>query len=149
MIIEKMRARNGSLPTTTASTAAVDAMKALGVRRISLATPYSESQVKVQEQFLEGNGIEVLHKTWIRKKTLPHSELPPETVYNLAAESNVTESEAIFISCVNMNTIELIENLEGEFKKPVITSNQATMWRLLRLSNINDEINGYGRLFKV
>ena len=144
-----MRVRNGSLPMTTASTAAVDAVKALGVRRISLATPYSEGQAKVQEQFLEGNGIDVLHKTWISKKALQHSELPPETVYNLAAESNVAESEAIFISCVNMNTIELIENLEEEFKKPVITSNQATMWRLLRLSNINDEINGYGRLFKV
>ena len=149
MIIEKMRKRNGNLPTTTTSTAVLDALKALGAKRMSLATPYSEELVKLQELFLEGSGVEVLHKTWIKEKTVADSELSPDEVYRLAAEANVPESEAIYISCVNMHAIELIERLEEEFDKPVITSNQATMWRLLRLSHIRDEIKGYGRLFQM
>jgi maleate cis-trans isomerase len=147
MLIEKMKERNGNIPTTTASTAALDALNALGAKKISLATPYPEELVKLQEKFLEDNGVEVLHKTWITTRTTPISEISAKIVYNLAVESNKAASEVIFISCVNLYTIELIEKLEEDLKKPVISSSQATMWRLLRLANINAEIKGHGRLF--
>lgn len=147
MLIQRMKQRNGNIPTTTASTAALDALSTLRVRRISLATPYPKELTKLQEKFLEDNGVEVLHTTWISKRTTLASELPPEAVYNLVEESNVPESEAIFLSCANLHTVELIEKLEEDLKKPVITSSQVTMWRLLRLANINDEIEGYGQLF--
>lgn len=149
MIIEKMKKRNGNIPTTTASTAVLDALNALGAKRISLATPYPEELVKLQEKFMEDNGVEVLNKTWLAIKTTPSSEISAKTVYNLAVESNRSESQAIFISCVNLYTVELIEKLEEDLRKPVITSSQATMWRLLRLANINAEIKGYGRLFRM
>ena len=147
MLIQKMKERNGNIPTTTASTAALDALKALGANRISLATPYPEELTKIQEQFLKDNGIEVLHTTWMSKRTTLASEISAETVYNLAVESNDVESEAIFISCVTLHTIELIEKLEKDLKKPVITSSQATMWRLLRLANVTGGVKGYGQLF--
>jgi maleate isomerase len=54
----------------------------------------------------------------------------------------------MFISCVAFHTIEVIEKLEEELNKPVITSNQATMWLLLRLAHIDDEIKGYGKLLQ-
>ena len=147
MLIERMQERNDNIPTTTASTAAVEALSALGAKRISLATPYPEEITKLQEEFLRGNGVEVLHATSISKRTILSSEISAETVYNLAVESNELESEAIFISCVALHTIELIEKLEEDLKKPVITSSQATMWRLLRLAKVNDVIKGYGALF--
>lgn len=149
MLIQRMQASNGNIPTTTASTAALDALIALGVRRISLATPYPEGVAKLQEKFLEDNGVDVLHTTWMSERTTLASEISAEAVYNLAVESNEVGSEAVFISCVNLHTIELIEKLEEDLKKPVITSSQATMWRLLRLGNINDEIRGYGQLFEM
>jgi len=142
-----MREINGNIPTTTASTAALDALKALGVRRISLATPYPKELANLQEQFLKDNGVEVLDTTWMSKKTTLASEISAEQVYNLAVESNDVESEAIFISCVTLHTIELIEKLEKDLKKPVITSSQVTMWRLLRLANVTVGIKGYGQLF--
>jgi len=147
MLTHKMREINGNIPTTTASTAALDALKALGVRRISLATPYPKELANLQEQFLKDNGVEVLDTTWMSKKTTLASEISAEQVYNLAVESNDVESEAIFISCVTLHTIELIEKLEKDLKKPVITSSQVTMWRLLRLANVTVGIKGYGQLF--
>lgn len=57
------------------------------------------------------------------------------------------ESEALFISCTNLHTIEIIEKLENDLHKPVITSNQATTWNILRLAGIDDKIQGYGQLF--
>jgi len=147
MLIQKMKERNGNIPTTTASTAALDALKALGAKRISLATPYPEELAKLQEEFLRGNGVEVLRTMWMSKRTMPASEVSAETAYSLAVESNEVESQAIFISCVALHTIELIEKLEEDLKKPVITSSQATMWRLLRLAKVNAKIKGYGQLF--
>jgi len=91
----------------------------------------------------------VLHATWMRKRTTLGREISAETVHDLAEESNEAESQTMFISCVALHTIELIEKLEQELKKPVITSSQATMWRLLRLAHIDNEIKGYGKLFLI
>ncbi len=38
------------------------------------------------------------------------------------------------------------EQLESDLKKPVITSNQATLWNILRLADIQDRIKGFGQL---
>ena len=56
MLIKSIQERNGNIPTTTASTAAMDALKALGAKKISLATPYVEGLAKMQEEFLTANG---------------------------------------------------------------------------------------------
>ena len=73
-------------------------------------------------------------------------EVSKETLYHLAREVDHTESEGLFISCVNLHAVEIIEILENDLGKPVITSNQATMWNILRLANIPDKIEGYGQL---
>ena len=144
-----MKKRNGNIPTTTASTAAVDALNKLGAKRISLATPYPEKLTRLQEEFLKGSGFEVSHSTWIRKRTGLSSEIGMDRVYELAEEANVPESDAVFISCVTLHTVELIQALEEDLKKPVITSSQATMWRLLRLAGVKAKIEGFGRLLEI
>jgi maleate isomerase len=40
----------------------------------------------------------------------------------------------------------VIERLEHAYGVPVITSTQATLWRLLRIAGITDRLAGYGRL---
>lgn len=144
-----MKANNGGIPTTTASTASVDALRALGVSKISLATPYPEALTRVQEDFLRVNGFEVLNSTWIREKTGLSSEIGPDRVYGLALEANRKESEAVFISCVTLHTVKLIQALEEDLMKPVITSSQVTMWRLLRLAGVNAKPKGFGQLFQI
>jgi maleate isomerase len=42
----------------------------------------------------------------------------------------------------------VIEQLEQDLGKPVITSNQATAWQLMRLLGIDDPIEGYGELLR-
>jgi maleate cis-trans isomerase len=57
------------------------------------------------------------------------------------------ESQALFISCSNFRTLELITELEFETGRPVVTSNQASMWGTLRAIGDSREIAGAGRLF--
>jgi len=74
-------------------------------------------------------------------------DLYPESAYIAAKEINVPEAEAIFISCTAWRTIEIIDLLEKDLGKPVITSNQATMWAILKSLNIHG-VEGYGQLLK-
>ena len=41
------------------------------------------------------------------------------------------DAEAIFVSCTNLATYDVIAPLEAELGKPVITANQVTMWAML------------------
>lgn len=145
-LIEKMRERNGNLPTTTTSTSVIDAFKRMGIRKVSIATPYIEEATRALVKFVEDNGVNVLNAKWLNKTGFDISEVSKETLYQLARTVNESESEAIFISCTALHTFEIIEKLEYDLKKPVITSNQATIWNMLRLAGVNDKIDGYGQL---
>ncbi|MFC1957937.1 hypothetical protein ACFLVQ_00010 [Chloroflexota bacterium] len=146
MLIKKMKERNGNLPTTTTSTSVLDAFNRLRIKKVSIAMPYVEDVSRAAAKFVEDNGIKVLNAKWLNKTGLAIAELSGETLYHLAKEVDTPESEAIFISCTNLHTIEIIEKLENDLQKPVITSNQATMWNMLRLAGVNDKIEGYGQL---
>jgi maleate isomerase len=147
MLIRKMKERNGNVPTTTISTSMIEAFNELGIRKVSLAVPYLEEVAMAEKKFVEDHGIQVLNIKWLNlQDAIEIATVPKETVYSLASEVNELESEAIFISCIALHTIEVIEKLEHDLKKPVISSNQATMWHLLRLANVNDKIENYGQL---
>ncbi len=52
----------------------------------------------------------------------------------------------VFISCTNLASLGVIQRLEDELGKPVITSNQACFWACLRRLGLRDPVQGYGRL---
>jgi maleate isomerase len=146
LLIQKMKERNGNLPTTTTSTAVIAAFESLGVKKVSVAMPYIEEVARAAVKFVEDNGTEVANARWLNKSGFDISQIPEEELYQLAVETDTPESEALFISCTALHTFGLIEKLEKDLKKPVITSNQATIWQALRLAGIEDKISGYGRL---
>ncbi|HEC86914.1 MAG TPA: maleate cis-trans isomerase, partial [Thermoplasmatales archaeon] len=56
------------------------------------------------------------------------------------------EADAIFISCTNLRTFEIIESLEKELETHVVTSNQASLWLALRKLGIEEKIPKLGKL---
>jgi maleate isomerase len=145
-LIKKMRNRNGNLPTTTTSTSVIEALRKLGIQKVSVATPYPEDVSKAAVKFVEDNGFKVLKSKCLNKSGWDIPRLSYEELYHLTKEVDHPESEAIFISCTNLHVVEIIENLEIDLRKPVVTSNQATMWNLLRMAGIGEKIQGYGQL---
>ena len=145
-LIEIMQAASGGLPATTTSTAVIKALKALGISKISLAAPYVEAATQALVQFVEAHGIKVLEAKCLGKAGPDVPNTPPEDTYELIRSVDNPDSEAIFVSCTNFDVINMIRYLETDLSKPVITSNQATLWDMLRLAGINDKINGYGKL---
>jgi maleate isomerase len=147
-IIQEIKAKSGGLPATTTSSSVIDALRKLGIKKVSMATPYLEPVAKIGRKFVEDNGIQVMDLKWLNKGGFDIAEVSPETLYHLVRSVDRPESEAIFISCTTLHTIEIIKSLETDLQKPVITSNQATFWNMLRLAGVNDKIEGFGQLLE-
>lgn len=145
-LIRMMKERNGNLPTTTTSTSAIEALRTLGITKVSMAMPYLEKVARTAVKFVEDSGFQVLNAHWLNKNSLEIPRLSNEEQYQLARVVDLPESEALFMPCVDLHTLDLIDKLENDLQKPVITSNQATLWNMLRLAGINDRLQGFGRL---
>jgi maleate isomerase len=63
---------------------------------------------------------------------------------SLAAQGGI---DAVFLSCTNLRTLELIGALEARLAIPVLSSNQVLGWHLLRLAGMPNKLQGYGKLF--
>lgn len=147
-----MSAQTGSPALVTAGTV-VDALRALGVRRVVMCTPYVEFVNCREVEFLAENGISVtrylgleMGNDQVERRNIGH--VPPEAIFRMAWEIDSPEAEAIFISCANLATLEVIQALEDALGKPVVTSNTACFWACLRTLGINSSIAGYGRLLR-
>ena len=147
-IIEAMKEKNGNIPTTTSSTSVVTAVKKMGLKKVSLAMPYLEDVAKTAVKFFQDYGLEIIKYQWLGYPTAEKrmQEVSKEEIYHLARDVDDAQSEGLIISCVEINAIDLIQPLENDLQKPIITSNQATMWNLLRMAGVNEKIQGFGQL---
>ena len=143
-----------NLPCVTTAAAIVDALDVLGAQRISVATPYDQRLNDHEVDFLTGQGLDVLAIDGLGYGAKGPSEyamihrVARERILDLARSVDRTEAQALVISCTDFPTFELIEELEIELNKPVVTSNQATFWTALRATGVNDALPNLGVLFR-
>lgn len=148
VVANRMRNVMGRIPVTTASTAALLALKTLGVRRMTFVGPYIAEVTARGRAFFEANGIEVLsaHGLGI---TSDHElgDVPLERVYTFAKQSADAAAEAVFISCTNLRTVGAIEALEQDLGVPVVSAIQSSFWHALGLAGVGANVAGFGSLF--
>lgn len=144
----------GSMGVTavTTSAAIIRALKTLGVTRLSVATPYHDKLNQHETEFLQENGFVVDNLIGLGigasgpADYVRIAETPLESVADHVRAAFVPGSDAILITCTDFPTLPLIAQLEAELGVPVVTSNQATFWAMLRAVGIDDRIDGFGRL---
>ena len=142
----------------TTSTAVIEGLLSMQIKSVAVATPYTDEVNEKEREFIEGHGIRVT-----RIKGLGYSEpvksyplasrpvsgmglLEPAVAYRMALDVDTADADGIFISCTNFRTIEIIDALEKNLGKPVVTSNQASMAMALRAMGIREKVAGFGRL---
>jgi maleate isomerase len=149
-IIETLEEKCKGISVTTTSTAVSNALQKLGVHNLAVATPYINDINLRLEQFLTNesynvvniNGLEIVEDSEV-------NDLPEHSSYNMAKDVDVPEADCIFISCTSVPTFEAIAKIENDLGKPVITSNQATMWDCLNKVNIKYKTKSLGKLFQI
>jgi maleate isomerase len=135
----------GAPRAVTTSSALLEALEHLGISRIAVATPYVPSLTLRLHMFLEEAGISVLSGRELGLGERIWRVTGP-TVRDLAVAADHPDAEAVFISCTNLATYDVIAPLEQALGKPVITANQVSMWAALRAAGQTVEPNGQ-RLF--
>lgn len=148
-IIDRIESRTGVRATTT-TTAVLAALRALGVTTLGIATPYIDELNELEHAFFEAHGYRVaaIRGLGIRDDR-EMGRQRPEVAYRLARSVDGPGIDCLFISCTNFRTIEIISALEADAAKPVVTSNQATIWDSLRRAGVGEGIGGHGRLLEL
>jgi len=146
-LIERMRTWAPGVPVTTASTATLAALEAVGAGPVALATPYVDEVHERAVRFLEENGHRVVSGRNLGIDS-DHAlaEVPLERVYELARSVDHPQASAVFISCTNFRTVGAIAALEHALGKPVVSAVQASFWHALELAGVDGARPGYGRL---
>lgn len=147
-LIKRMQDAAGK-PATTAATAMLDAFAAMGVRRVALAAPWSEQTNKVVAAFLEAHGIDVVSQVAmnvVRNNDI--GRLHPSTALEHGRKADRKEADAVFLACGNWWTIPVIEALEKAVGKPVLTTNNVTVWHALKKIGGHATVPGFGQLLR-
>lgn len=141
------------IPAVSTMSALFDALNAYGAKTISLGTPYVQFVNETEVKVIEREGFKVaawyglgLGETQEERRGI--GRVPPESLFRLARYINRQESDLVFLSCTNLATIDMIEALEEDLGKPVISSNLVTFWASLRRMGIRDKIDGFGSLLR-
>jgi maleate isomerase len=121
------------------------ALGRLGVRRVALGAPYSAETTAQGHAHLEAHGFTVVHSENLKGVTNIYDETA-ERAYGLARRVDRPEAEAVFLSGTGMPTLSVLDLLEEDLRKPVLSSAAAMMWHALRSCGVNQAIPGYGRL---
>lgn len=145
----RMTEASGGIASTTTSSSAVIALRALGVRSVSVASPYKPEAEAALRTYLERHGFEVIAMNGIGCEDVWEiGNLGPEVAYRVAREVDRPEADAIFVAETSFRTIEVIPTLEADLGKPVVSANAASMWNALRLAGVRSRDPKLGQLFE-
>ena len=134
-LVDTMREATG-LPATTMSNAIVDALRAVGARRLAVGTAYNEDVNSRLASFLAASGFEVLALESMgllsveQVLSVTQDEL---MALGLRAAAAAPDADALLISCGGLRTLALTAPLEQRIGKPVISSAVAGAWAAARL----------------
>lgn len=145
-IAETIANATGGKATTTAA-ATMAAFGSLDVKRIVLVSPYTRKNHEHELEFMEEAGIEIVGE---RNLGLPGSDaycgMPANDWIETVKAMENDRADAYFLSCANIQAIDVVEELEKLLERPVLTSNQLVIWQALRLAGIEDDLPGLGKL---
>jgi maleate cis-trans isomerase len=134
-------------PALLAAQAVLAALRHLGVKRLALGTPYPESISRQGKAYWEAAGFEIAGYHRLENVTDIYAE-NEERAYQLARQADAPEADAVLLSGTGLPTVAVLETLERDLGKPVLSSNQASLWQALRIAGVRESIAGYGRLLR-
>lgn len=145
-IVEIIEQASGC-PTFTTAQAITQAFDHFDIKKLVLISPYVKATNQHEVQYLKEAGYTVVHELGLGLQTHGYSAVTPEEWKNIVKENDRADADGYFLSCTNTRMIEAIPEVEREMDKPVVSSNQATLWACLKRLGIAHSDKKLGRLF--
>jgi len=147
-LAERMSQELG-IPSSNTMVAIKRALEKTGARKIVHVCPFAGIFAQEEKGSLEAAGINVLDSVGLNFVDAREAALmDPEKLASIAMRYAIPGMDAILLSCANVRAFEAVEMLEQALKVPVLTSNQAVLWDVLRLMGWTGSVPGGGSLFR-
>ena len=148
-IHKKVNLAKPNTKVTTPITSAIKALKKLNINKISVFTPYTDEINQSVAEYFKKENIEVVSLSFFDiASDLDIGKVDPDYLFEVLSKIDLSESDALFVSCTALPVLSLIDKLEKKLGKIVLSSNQTLIWDTLIEINYNKNIEGFGQLFK-
>ncbi len=149
-VAEQLAAGGSAAAVRSSAGALVEALQALGARRIALVMPYMRPLAQQVVEYLEAEGFTVAD--WRALEVADNAEvgcIPGDRVLAAARSMDLTGTDALVLSCcVQMPSLSLIDAAEAELGLPVLSAATAGAYSLLRALGLPVDLSGGGSLLR-
>ena len=135
--------------TTNPISACKAALAALGLKRIALVTPYPVNVTVEMQANLQSAGFQTTAvATFGQSDDFTVARISPASILQAVTQIGArSDCDGVFVSCTSLRALQIIARAEAAIHKPVIASNQALAWHMMRLAGINGGPANLGQLF--
>ena len=155
-LVTRLEERSHGIPVLMPGAAAVAAFRALAVGRIALfhAPFFTDDVDQKGVAYFQNQGFEVVHASHLTPaREVPHPNLgsivSPAELYEWVRTHAPSNVDGVFIAGNGFRSIGVIEALEEDLGRPVLTANQVAFWYALRvLAGVGAPVDEYGQVFK-
>jgi len=149
-IEKKVKAAKPNAKLTTPSSAAIKALRKFNVKRLSIFTPYSKILNDEVVEYFSKEGFEITSNNYLDiAADYDIGKVDQKFLYNILSKIDLRDADALFISCTALPVLNIIDDLEKKLNKPVLSSNQILIWDSLESIGKNNDVTGFGKLFKI
>ena len=150
VIKEKIHLAKPEAKVTTPITSAINALKVLGINKISIFTPYTKTINDSVVNYFKKENIIVNSLTYFDiDSDLDIGKVDEGYLFEVLSKIDLEGSEALFVSCTALPVLSIIDKLEKKLNKVVLSSNQTLIWDTLNAIGYKNNIEGFGKLFKI
>jgi maleate isomerase len=148
-MITRLRERAHGLPVVTPTAAAVTGLRAIGAERVALVDPpWFDAELNgLGRDYFRAAGFDVL---FAEPAGLPSQQqmISPGDLFDWVRKNIPTAAEAVLIGGNGFRAVGVIEALEADLDRPILTANQVLLWAALTAAGANPAtVQGYGRIF--
>ena len=147
-IYEKINLAKPNTKVTTPITSTINALKNLKINKLSIFTPYTDEINQSVIKYFKDENIEILELSYFNiASDLDIGKVDPNHLYDVLSRQDLSNSDALFVSCTALPVLSIIKDLEKKLGKIILSSNQTLIWDTLNQIDYKNKIEGYGELF--
>ena len=150
-VAELVGAEVSTRAVTNPLSATFAAFEALGVKKLGIVSPYMQAVADAMRDTFEAQGYTVpATLTFGEAAEARVARIDPASIFEAGLEVGARPGvEAVFLSCTNLRTLDVIDALEARLGVPVVSSNQALAWHMAQLAGASASADAPGRLFRL
>ena len=147
-IFDRVNSAKPNTKVTTPITSAINALKILKIKKLSIFTPYTDEINQSVINYFKKENIEIIQLTYFDiASDLDIGKVNPDHLFDVLSKIDLLNSDALFVSCTALPVLSIIKDLEKKMNKIVLSSNQTLIWDTLNQIDFKSKIEGYGELF--